>query len=101
MDNRTSQTIRNIGYNHLSQLDNIFYFLHGYNCVGSGTISRIGLPEIYQPNGEWIKHIIKFKCRLTDIAAVISLVPAIPAQDLTVVVVNEVPTGSDILIIPS
>lgn len=76
--------IRNLGHKHLKELDEIFYHLQGFSGDGFGTISRIGL-DPYKPNGIMMGHDLKFKTRLTDVAAMVELVPATPAEATTLI----------------
>lgn len=88
VDKRTSPTIRNLGHSHLQLLDDVFFWMHGFNGTGFNSISRTGL-DPYKPNGMMIKHILKFKTRLTDVAAVRTFIPATPKQEITIVTLPE------------
>jgi hypothetical protein len=65
----TDVQIRNLGHEHLQMLDNVFYHLQGFNGPGFGSISRTGLLP-YGAQGLLMVHILRFKTRLTDDAAI-------------------------------
>lgn len=88
VDSTSSPTIRNLGHAHLALLDKVSKWMIGFNGTGFNSISRTGL-DTYKPYGEVIKHVMKFKTRLTDVAAVKTLVPATPTQETTIIVLPE------------
>lgn len=70
-DKRTALLIRNKAYEHLALLDKIVYFLQGYNGTGFGSISRTGDRPYTNAKGQMIIHIIDFRVRLQDKAAMV------------------------------
>lgn len=88
VDSGSTPTIRNLGHAHLALLDKVSKWMIGFNGSGFNSISRTGL-DAYKPNGQMIKHVMKFKTRLTDVAAVKTLTPATPTQETTIIVLPE------------
>ncbi len=88
VDKRTAPAIRTLGHAHLQLLDDVFYWMSGFNGNGFNSISRTGI-DPYKPNGIMIKHVMKFKTRLTDVAAVRTLIEATPVQEITTIVLPE------------
>lgn len=72
VDKRTAPLIRGKGYEHLQLLDKIVYYLQGFNGTGFGSITRTGDRPYATAHGQMIVHIIEFRVRLTDVAAMIT-----------------------------
>lgn len=88
VDMRSTVPIRNKGHEHLQNIDKIDYWMQGFSGTNFNSIGSLGIMP-YQPNGMMIKHIMKFRTRLTNDAAKHILVHPNPQPDSSTTVINE------------
>jgi len=72
VDKRTAPLIRAKGFQHLQLIDKITKWLQGYNGNGFGSITRTGFRPYNNAKGQMIIHIIDFRVRLQDTAAMVT-----------------------------
>ena len=88
-DMRTAPAIRTKGHQHLELIDKLDCNLQGFSGLNFNSIGSVGIMP-YQPNGMMIKHVMAFKTRLINTAAMHATITPTTPPDSEIIIENEV-----------